>query len=82
MTTSQRTAWMAAGALALAEVGQKLIPLGAVLPPALAKWLPVVVVLAGGGVTLFNQSAHPGHVSFPKKKAKALGVAPEQTEGK
>jgi hypothetical protein len=82
MTRSQLTAWIAATALALTEVGQKLVPLSAVLPPVVAKWLPVGIVIAGGIVTLFNQSASKAHVSLPVRKALALDVDVEKHGGK
>jgi Flp pilus assembly protein protease CpaA len=82
MTTSQITTAIATAATVIASIAAKLVPLSDVLPPTIAKWLPVVVVVAGVIVSAFSQSLNPNHVSIPVEEAKALGVAKSQTEGR
>lgn len=82
MTKSQITAGIATTAVIVASVAEKLLPLSKVLPPKLADWLPVIIIVAGAVGALFNQSWAPGHVSIPVETAKAVGVAKSQTAGK
>jgi hypothetical protein len=65
-----------------ATVESKASLLSALLPPAWAKWIPLVMIIAGIVTTAYNQSLSQAHVSIPVETAKALGVAPEQTKGK
>lgn len=74
MTSSQLKTAIATGAAVVAGIASQLVPLSSVLPPALAKWLPVVVVVAGAVVAAFNQSLSTAHVSVPVEKAQALGL--------
>lgn len=72
--------------------GTALLVLGVIdsqaqlLSPLMSKtvldWVHACAIVGGGVVTLFNQSAHPGHISIPVEEAKRVGVAPEQTKGK
>jgi hypothetical protein len=72
MTRSQM--WSAAGTLAAAvsALVPRLLPLSDVLPPALARWLPVAGVVAGVVVAAMNQSLSPAHTSIPIEQAAAI----------
>lgn len=80
MTKSQFKALAGSLAAALAALDGKMDVLTLLLPSKYAEWLRVGVIVGGVAVALFNQSAHPGHVSVPVEEAKALGLVSDERE--
>jgi hypothetical protein len=81
MNKSQFKATAGAVVVGASLICEKLGAFTSILPPTIAKWLPVVSAVSGALVILYNQSLSSDHVSVPVEKVAQLTPAVQEKLG-
>ena len=74
MTGSQIKSAVATVVTIISAVGNQLLTLAGILPPAWVHWLLIVVAIAGAITVALNQSLSTAHTSVPVAQAEAINL--------